>query len=95
MSSVGNLSISGASLSKLALPNIKYKYAVECWSQMYWLFVYATKYIFSWTTIVKPQAQTCETLVNVPTGCIPQAIVTDRHVDNQSLTFIIVLDYTY
>ena len=32
---------------------------------MYWLFVYAYKYIFSEITIVKPQAETCEIVANV------------------------------
>ena len=32
---------------------------------MYWLFMYASKYIFSQTTIVKPQSETYETLANV------------------------------
>ena len=31
----------------LALPNIKYNCAVLFLCQMYWLFVYASKYIFS------------------------------------------------
>ena len=48
-----NLWISEPSLSKLekfhhslALPNIKYNCAILFWSQLYWLFIYATKYIF-------------------------------------------------
>ena len=31
----------------LALPNIKYNCAILFWSQFDWLFIYATKYIFS------------------------------------------------
>ena len=30
----------------LALPNIKYNCAVSFWSQLHWLFIYASKYIF-------------------------------------------------
>ena len=30
----------------LTLPNIKYNCAVSFWSQLYWLFIYASKYIF-------------------------------------------------
>ena len=48
-----NLWISEASLSKLeklqhslALPNIKYNCAILFWSQLYWLFIYASKYNF-------------------------------------------------
>ena len=54
MCTVGNLGISGASLSKLkkfqcnsALPNIKYNCVVLVWSQLYWVFIYDSKYIFS------------------------------------------------
>ena len=54
MCSVGNLWISEASLSKLekfqcssALPNIKYNCAILFLCEMYWSFVYASKYIFS------------------------------------------------
>ena len=49
-----NLRISEPSLgipeifqSSSALPNIKYTCAVLFWSQLYWLFSYASKYIFS------------------------------------------------
>ena len=45
--------ISKASLSKLekfqhslTLPNVKYNCAVLFWDQLYWLFIYASKYIF-------------------------------------------------
>ena len=61
MCSVGNLWISEASLSQLekfqcssALPNIKYNCAILFLCQMYRSFVYALKYIFSYTTIIKP-----------------------------------------
>ena len=54
MCTVGNLWISEASLSKLekfqhslALLNIKYNCAVLFWSQLYWVFIYDSKYIFS------------------------------------------------
>ena len=55
MYTVGNLWISCiTSLSKLekfqhslALPNIKYNCAVLFWSQLYWVFIYDSKYIFS------------------------------------------------
>ena len=30
----------------LALPNIKYNCAVSFWSQLHWLFIYVSKYIF-------------------------------------------------
>ena len=30
----------------LALPNIKYNCAVSFWSQLHWLFIYTSKYIF-------------------------------------------------
>ena len=30
----------------LVLPNIKYNCAVSFWSQLHWLFIYASKYIF-------------------------------------------------
>ena len=59
-----NLWISEASLGILekfqcssALPNIKYNYVVLFWSQLYWVFIYDSKYIFSdtnakmWTEI--------------------------------------------
>ena len=52
--------ISEASLSKLekfqcswVLPNMKYISSILFLRQMYWLFTYAFKYIFSQTTIVK------------------------------------------
>ena len=32
---------------------------------MYWLFLYASNYIFSQTTIEKPQSEAFETLTNV------------------------------
>ena len=48
-----NLWISWASLGILekfqcssVLPNVKYNCAVLFWSQFYWLFIYASKYIF-------------------------------------------------
>ena len=54
MCSVVNLWISEASPSQLkkfqrslALPNIKYNCAILFLCQMYWSFVYASKYIFS------------------------------------------------
>ena len=54
MCMVGNLWISGAFFSKLetfkcslALPNIKYNYEILFLRQMYWSFVYASKYIFT------------------------------------------------
>ena len=54
MCTVGNLWISEASLSKLekfqcslVLLNIKYNYAVSFWSQLYWVLIYDSKYIFS------------------------------------------------
>ena len=54
MCSVGNLWISEVSLSQLekfqrssALPNIKYNCAILFLCEMYWSFVYASKYIFS------------------------------------------------
>ena len=65
MCSVGNLWISEPSFSKLekfqrslALPNIKYNCAVLLWSQLYWVFIYDSKYIFidtnakMWTEII-------------------------------------------
>ena len=36
----------------LALPNIKYNCAVLFWSHLYWLFIYASKYIFSYKKIL-------------------------------------------
>ena len=52
--------ISEASLSKLekfqrssALLNIKYNCAVLFWSQLYWVFIYDSKYIFSQTPMLK------------------------------------------
>ena len=60
MCTVGNLLISEASLSKLeklqcssALLNTKYNCAVLFWSQLYWVFIYNSKYIFSYTIILK------------------------------------------
>ena len=54
MCNVGNLWISEASLSKLekfqrssAHPDIKYNCAVLFWSQLCWVFIYDSKYIFS------------------------------------------------
>ena len=54
MCTVGNLWISETSLSKLEkfqcssdLPNIKYNCALLFWSQLYWVFIYDLKYIFS------------------------------------------------
>ena len=48
-----NLWISEASPSKLkkfqhslVLPNTKYNCTISFWSQLYWLFIYASKYIF-------------------------------------------------
>ena len=48
-----NLLISESSLGilekfqrSLALPNIKYNFVVLFLSQLYWLFIYASKYIF-------------------------------------------------
>ena len=38
----------------LALPNVKYNCAVLFLKEKYWLFIYAQKYIFIKTTIVKP-----------------------------------------
>ena len=38
----------------LTLLNTDYNCAVLFLSQLYRLFIYASKYIFSWTTIVKP-----------------------------------------
>ena len=36
---------------------------------MYWLFMYASKYIFSQMSIVKRQSETCE-ILDVPEGCV-------------------------
>ena len=54
MCKVGNLLISESSLSilekfprSLGLPILKYNYVVLFLGQMYWLFIYAAKYIFS------------------------------------------------
>ena len=54
-----NLWISEASLRKLekiqhslALPNIKFNWTVFFWSQLYWLFIYALKNIFSYKKIL-------------------------------------------
>ena len=35
------------------LPNIKYNCALLFWSQLYWVFIYDLKYIFSWTPMLK------------------------------------------
>ena len=56
------------------LPDARYNYVVLFLGQMYWLFLYAQKYFFSQTTIVKLQS---EFLVlskmlgffDVPSGC--------------------------
>ena len=41
-----SLDILEKSQCSLALPNIKYDCAVLFWTQLYWLFIYASKYVF-------------------------------------------------
>ena len=98
MCTVENLWISRASLSKLeifqcswTLPNIKYNYEVLFMGQLYWLFIYASKY-FSQTIIVNSECSDLENNINslnylqcaeVEQGCQKTSII--NHAFNYQL----------
>ena len=79
-----NLLLSEASLSKLekfqnslALPNIKCDCAILFWSQWYWLYIYASKYIFHKKILIlkleeKLLIDLQEETTEVPAGCTCQ-----------------------
>ena len=61
--------------SSLDLPDANYNYVVLFLGQMYWLFIYAPKYIFSLTTIVNCnqnfwKLSKMSALFDLPSGCI-------------------------
>ena len=51
-------------LCSSALPNIECNCSIVFLRQMYWLFIYASKYIFSQTTIAKSQSELTEMIQN-------------------------------
>ena len=87
-----NQSISESSLGILeklprssGLPILKYICVVLFFIQMFWLFIYAAKYIFSWTTIVNSirigwHVLNKLELVNLPSVCVRSDLLSETDV---------------